>query len=123
MGELLIQNKLQEFGPLAKSSPSEDSWLVAELDHEQLVVKFGCRLCMRLVREGQLRLPLRYRDATKSTSFVHGNVHKDIKRGIGFHLDSKTHKLALSLAYHGGYPMEDTRKEEVISGPTLLAGM
>ncbi len=42
-------------------------------------------------------LPHRYRDPEKSTSFVHFNIFKDVKRGIRFHMASKIHKDVTSI--------------------------
>ena len=92
-----VQQQFDAFKRLAKSRDDEESWLVAKWDPEHLRVVFGCAKCIAAIEAKKVKLPCRYRDPAKSTSFLHCNVWTDVKRGIGFHKDSKTHGKVMAM--------------------------
>ena len=92
-----VEEQLDRYKDLAKDQQGEDSWLVARWDPQNHRVVFGCSWCFAAVDKGIIKPPHRYRDPAKSTSFIHYNVFKDVKRGIGVHLNSNTHKRISDL--------------------------
>jgi hypothetical protein len=61
---------------------------------------------MPLALSGDLLMPHRYADASKSRCFAHGNVHMDLKRAIKVHPTSKSHIQALKLNAQQGQVLE-----------------
>ncbi len=96
-----VEQQLQKFQMLAKYRQEEESWLVAKWEHKFQRVVFGCKRCIAAISAGAVRLPGRYQDPLKSTSFIHYNIFQDVERGIAHHLKSKTHQLVMGI---GGTP-------------------
>ena len=96
-----VEQQLQKFQMLAKYRQEDESWLVAKWEHKFQRVVFGCKRCIAAISAGAVRLPGRYQDPLKSTSFIHYNIFKDVERGIAHHLQSKTHQLVMGI---GGTP-------------------
>ena len=93
----LVEQSLDAFRELSKTEDDPEGWLSAEWCPERCKVVHGCKVCMPLIISGELQLQNRYKDATRSKSFSHGNVISDLKRAIPAHSKCKTHKHAVEL--------------------------
>ncbi len=93
-----VKAALRSYQPHARRLSGDDSWLVAKWDPKLHRVVFGCKHCIAAVQAGAVPTPFRYRDPEKSNAFFHYNVYQDIKRGIGFHLESKIHAKVMGIS-------------------------
>lgn len=57
-----VRDALEKHRPDVQAvlSPGEEDWLSALWSEEYMRVEFGCKLCQRMIRSGEVNAPSRY---------------------------------------------------------------